>query len=138
MTPPSPYDRGHKVRVAFGNGLRADIWLEFKRRFGIDEIQEFYGATDATFSTLNRHFGLGSTGVGACGRIGPYFRRMVGTPKIVKFDVLEEKILRGKDGWCIECKPGEAGESELLTVELAGFSMADAVLSDSCWEGRDG
>jgi uncharacterized membrane protein len=66
MVPPRPTDRGHKVRVAFGNGLRADIWLDFKKRFGwllrglegwmvpdvveslrapgIEEIQEFYGS----------------------------------------------------------------------------------------------
>jgi hypothetical protein len=45
---------------------------------------------------------------------------MIGTPKIVKFDVLEEKILRGKDGWCVECGPGEAGESEFFDLVPGG------------------
>lgn len=35
---------------------------------------------------------------------------MIGSPKIVKFDVLEEQVIRGPDGFCIECAPGEAGE----------------------------
>lgn len=34
MVEPRPSDRQHKIKVVFGNGLRGDIWLEFKRRFG--------------------------------------------------------------------------------------------------------
>jgi len=30
----------------FGNGLRPQIWNEFKERFGIKRIGEFYGATE--------------------------------------------------------------------------------------------
>ena len=30
----------------FGNGLRPQIWNEFKERFGIERIGEFYGATE--------------------------------------------------------------------------------------------
>jgi acyl-CoA synthetase (AMP-forming)/AMP-acid ligase II len=31
-------DRKHNVRVAFGNGLRPDVWNRFKERFGIETI----------------------------------------------------------------------------------------------------
>ena len=44
--PARPFDRQHKVRVMFGNGLRPQIWNEFKERFGIKRIAEFYGATE--------------------------------------------------------------------------------------------
>ena len=45
--------------VALGNGLRPDIWMEFKNRFGINRIHEFYGASKAiaassTFSISTR------------------------------------------------------------------------------------
>lgn len=44
--PSRPFDRQHRVRVMFGNGLRPQIWNEFKERFGIERIGEFYGATE--------------------------------------------------------------------------------------------
>ena len=44
--PTRPFDRQHRVRVMFGNGLRPQIWNEFKERFGIERIGEFYGATE--------------------------------------------------------------------------------------------
>ena len=38
-TPPDPkIDLGHCVRVALGNGMRPDIWIDFKRRFGIPVV----------------------------------------------------------------------------------------------------
>ena len=39
-----PNDRDHKVRLAMGNGLRADVWREFVRRFGDIHINEFYAS----------------------------------------------------------------------------------------------
>jgi len=41
------------VRIAVGNGLRADIWAQFQERFGIARIGEFYGATEGNVATLN-------------------------------------------------------------------------------------
>ena len=62
----SDLDGVHKVRVAFGNGLRIDIWEEFKNRFKIPNIVEFFGATEGTGIFLN------VTGkVGAIGRMSP-------------------------------------------------------------------
>lgn len=44
--PVRPSDKQHCVRVVFGNGLRAQIWSEFKDRFNVERIGEFYGATE--------------------------------------------------------------------------------------------
>ena len=52
--PPSPEDKQHKVRVAFGNGLRPDVWPVFKERFGIDTICEFYGSTEGPAALWNK------------------------------------------------------------------------------------
>jgi len=43
--PPSPNDTNHRVRLAYGNGLRPDVWQRFRDRFGVKVIAEFYGAT---------------------------------------------------------------------------------------------
>lgn len=36
--PLSPFDAHHNVRLAFGNGLRKDIFKDFQERFKIPEI----------------------------------------------------------------------------------------------------
>lgn len=52
-TPPSPFDRAHKPLKALGNGLRPEAWHRFRRRFAVDEIYEFYGASEMNISFLN-------------------------------------------------------------------------------------
>src|ERR1700751_681907 len=41
-SPPSPKEREHHLRLTCGNGLRTDVWPQFKRRFKIPQIIEFY------------------------------------------------------------------------------------------------
>lgn len=45
-TPPKPEDTQHKLRIIFGNGLKAQIWKEFVTRFNIPRVAEFYGSTE--------------------------------------------------------------------------------------------
>lgn len=47
--PVSPDDKNHNLRLAFGNGLRPDVWNKFRDRFGVGAIAEFYGATGSSF-----------------------------------------------------------------------------------------
>ena len=60
-------DGVHKIKYAFGNGMRQDIWAEFQNRFRIPQIVEFYGATEApiAFYNLTNKFG-------SCGRSSPF------------------------------------------------------------------
>lgn len=53
--PPSPNDKGHKVRLIFGNGLRPQIWKPFVERFCVKQVGEFYGATEGN-SNLGKFF----------------------------------------------------------------------------------
>lgn len=46
-------DRAHNVTRVLGNGLRPDIWMEFKNRFGINRIHEFYGASEGNSGFVN-------------------------------------------------------------------------------------
>ncbi|MBV9548589.1 MAG: long-chain-acyl-CoA synthetase [Alphaproteobacteria bacterium] len=102
--PPSPLDRGHKIRAITGNGLSAAIWREFQSRFAIHRIVEFYGATESNVSMLN-YDGT----VGAVGRVPDYSERLLPT-RVIRFDVESEMPVRGPDGLCIECDPDEVGE----------------------------
>lgn len=47
--PTSADERRHRVRMLYGNGLRAEIWSEFIERFGV-RIGELYGSTEGTSS----------------------------------------------------------------------------------------
>jgi acyl-CoA synthetase (AMP-forming)/AMP-acid ligase II len=47
--PTSELDRAHKVKKAFGNGLRTNIWREFTERFGV-QCLEIYGASEGNCS----------------------------------------------------------------------------------------
>ncbi|MDO8321608.1 MAG: long-chain-acyl-CoA synthetase [Phenylobacterium sp.] len=102
--PPGEDDTRHKLRLAFGNGLRPDVWAEMKSRFRIPEILEFYGSTEGNVSMFNFD---GRTG--AIGRAPKWLRNRFNI-RLVQFDVEAEAPIRGTDGFCIECGPGQVGE----------------------------
>jgi acyl-CoA synthetase (AMP-forming)/AMP-acid ligase II len=51
--PPGPYDRAHRVRVMYGNGMRPDVWARFQERFNVPEVLEFFNSTEGVFSLMN-------------------------------------------------------------------------------------
>jgi len=103
-TPPSIYDKAHKVRGVIGNGLRPEIWREFQSRFNIEQIYEFYGSTEGNTSFVNM-----LNKEGAVGFISPLMKPFLPV-KIVKFDINTEQPVKNEKGNCIECSPGEVGE----------------------------
>ena len=50
---PSPMEQRNPLQRCTGNGLRPDIWMEFKQRFGLRRISEFYGASEGNSGFLN-------------------------------------------------------------------------------------
>ena len=61
--PPTPLDRAHGVRIAWGGGCPRDVWEPFATRFGV-EIRECYGMTEcSSFTTANLDGTVGSVGV---------------------------------------------------------------------------
>lgn len=55
-------DRSHSVRLAIGNGTRADVWSEFMKRFGNITIREFYGMTERNCGLINYSGKMGAVG----------------------------------------------------------------------------
>jgi fatty-acyl-CoA synthase len=100
--PASPADRDHRLRLAVGAGLRPDIWKELQQRFGIARIVEMYGATEGNISLMNRSGRPGSVG---CAH--PFQHHNL---KLARYDFERGELLRGADGFLIECAPGEVGE----------------------------
>ncbi|RAK58090.1 long-chain-acyl-CoA synthetase [Phenylobacterium deserti] len=102
--PESEAETRHKIRMAFGNGLRPDIWPVMKQRFRIPEILEFYGSTEGNVSLFNF-----DGREGAVGRVPKWLRNRFNI-RVIQFDVENEKPIRGPNGFCIECGPGQVGE----------------------------
>lgn len=98
-------ERSHRLRLAFGNGLRPDVWTEFQERFGVGEVLEFYGSTEGNVSMFNF-----DGQPGAIGRVPPYLRGNFSV-RLVKFDIEAELPVRGEDGLCMEAPAGEPGEA---------------------------
>ena len=50
---PSTQDQNHHVRMMFGNGLRPNLWQEFKSRFNVPKVMEFYGSSEGNIGFMN-------------------------------------------------------------------------------------
>ncbi|KAJ3228493.1 hypothetical protein HK099_000048 [Clydaea vesicula] len=106
-TPESTNDKNHSVRIAFGNGLRKDIWLNFKSRFNIMEIGEFYGSTEGNASMHNHQ--VGNDGIGAVGRAGP-IASIVFCSVLIEYDQENDIHPRNAKGFCKQVPYGVEGE----------------------------
>lgn len=131
--PASATDRDHAVRAMLGNGLRPEIWREFKQRFGIRCVYELYGASEANiafFNILNQ-----DCTVGLC----------PADYALVECDHASGELRRDAQGHLIRVAPGGTG---LLLGKVTRFfpydgytdpnASADKLLHDAfepgdCW-----
>ncbi len=115
--PPTPQDREHSVYKICGNGLRPEIWKEFKERFNIRRVHEHYGATEIRGMFCN-YFNLECT-------IGFNFDPYV----IVKYNIDTEEPIQNNSGYLQAVEEGEAG---LLLMKIkddttfAGYTNKEA------------
>ncbi|XP_041368916.1 long-chain fatty acid transport protein 4-like [Gigantopelta aegis] len=99
-----PEENKHKVRLMFGNGLRPQIWESFQKRFGIQHIGEFYGATEGNCNIVNFNNKIGA--VGFTTRILPFLYPVT----LIRIDEETGKYMRDRNGMCIHAEPGQPGE----------------------------
>jgi fatty-acyl-CoA synthase len=104
-TQPSAGESLHRVRLACGNGLAAEIWDAFKDRFRIPQIFEFYAATEGSVSLFNIQ---GKRG--AIGHIPGYLTHRF-SPLLVLTDIDTGEPARNEQGFCIRCASNQAGEA---------------------------
>ncbi len=103
--PPKDTDITNTVHTIMGNGLRPEIYKEFKNRFDIPKVVEFYGATEGTtgyINILNVDCTIGMS----------FFKNY-----IVKYDIENNRPVRDDDGFFVKCKTGEPG---LLLGRIGG------------------
>lgn len=104
VQPHRPSETQHKIRLMFGNGLRPQIWGKFQKRFCIEQIGEFYGATEGNCSLINMDNTPGA--VGFTTRILPALYPV----SLIKVDECTGEPVRDRYGMCVHAKPGEPGQ----------------------------
>jgi acyl-CoA synthetase (AMP-forming)/AMP-acid ligase II len=103
-------DKANSVRMAFGNGLRPDVWNKFKERFDIEIIAEFYSATEGTSGSWNyskNDFARGA--IGRNGTLGKMLLSKSWAPVVLDWDT-EAPWRDPINGFCQRVKSGEPGE----------------------------
>lgn len=102
--PEHPAERDNSLRCMIGNGLRPSIWAEFKQRFGIERITEFYASSEGNIGFTNV-FNFDNT-VGFT----------PATYAIVRYDLENDRPLRSARGFLQKADKGEPG---LLISEIS-------------------
>ena len=103
--PPSADEQRHRLRLACGNGLSAEVWRAFAERFGLAQILEFYASTEGNLTLYNVE-----GKVGAIGRQPPFLAARDAIA-LARFDFEKEEPQRGPDGFCVRCGVDEVGEA---------------------------
>ena len=119
--PPREDDSNNSVRVIIGNGLRPEIWMDFKKRFDIPTIGEFYGSSEGNggfANIMNFDCTVGFT---------------TGNYAIVRYDVDEEKPIRNERGRMKKVRKGEIG---LLLFKSEGINTFDGYTDQKATEAK--
>lgn len=114
--PQHPREREHRLRLACGNGLRADTWEKFQSRFGVAKILEFYAATEGNVALYNVE-----GKIGAVGRVPPFLSHRFPLT-LVKFDAASGAPARDAESRAIRCATNETGEA----IGRIGHGTAEA------------
>lgn len=120
--PPSELDKAHNVRAMYGNGLRPDVWIKFRERFGVDEVVEFFNSSEGVFSLVNYARGdyLASC-VGHHGAITRYLTKNTMIPVLV--DQETGAIARDpKTGFAIRQPYEKGGEMIVAVPDIKAFA----------------
>lgn len=119
--PENPEDARNPLTKMIGNGLRPDIWMEFKRRFGISEVYELYGASEGNAGFVNAFNKDCTIGFGL-------------TPHLLaQYDVDRDELVRDRAGHCVPVQQGDAG---LLLTEISDKARFDGYTDPKASENK--
>lgn len=118
---PQANDADNPIRTIVGNGLRPDIWMQFKKRFGIERIGEFYGASEGNGGFANVFNKDCTVGLGTAAVM------------LAEYDVAQDEIVRGQDGLCRAVAKGEPG---LLLIKVSDKSKFEGYTDPQATEKK--
>jgi citronellyl-CoA synthetase len=110
MQPECAEEKNNPIETMLGNGLRPDVWDQFRQRFKVNRITELYGSSEGNvgfLNFLNKDRTIGTTDASLF---------------LAKYDVDADEMIRDKAGKLVEVKKGEAG---LLLGEIDSKYLFD-------------
>jgi fatty-acyl-CoA synthase len=128
---PTADERSHRLRMCCGSGIGGDVWKEFKDRFRIPSVLEFYAPAEGTFFMYNIEQRVGSVG-----RPPPHLSRRFPVT-LVRLDGHQGEPLRNWRGHCVKVDVNEIGEA-LARVDMNGgiFGRYEGYASDEDTERK--
>jgi citronellyl-CoA synthetase len=121
MQPECAEEKNNPLQKMLGNGLRPDVWDEFKNRFGVSRICEIYGSSEGNTTFLNL--------LNKDKTIGAAISKVA----LVQYDNENDEILRDSAGHCIEVPLGEPG---LLLGEITDKTKFDGYTNPEATESK--
>jgi citronellyl-CoA synthetase len=103
MQPECVEEKDNPIKTMLGNGLRPDVWDQFRQRFKVNRITEIYGASEGNVTFINL-LNKDST-------IGTSDANLI----LAKYDVDLDEMIRDSKGDLVEVAKGDAG---LLLAEI--------------------
>jgi citronellyl-CoA synthetase len=119
--PEQSNDADNPIVKTVGNGLRPDIWMDFKKRFNIERIGEFYGASEGNSGFVNALNKDCTVGMGVAPMV------------LAAYDVANDKVMRDDKGMLI---PVETGEPGLLLIEITEKTHFEGYTSDAATNSK--
>ncbi|OQR73578.1 long-chain fatty acid transport protein 4-like [Tropilaelaps mercedesae] len=145
IQPERQTDKQHRIRLMFGNGLRPQIWADFKARFGIEHIREMYGSTEGNTNLINTDDTVGSIGfLPTFCRHYPLLAPLIFNLEIIKVDPQTGVPVRAKNGRCIRVGPNDPGEviariKRKALIRFDGYTddaaTSNKIYKDVFWKG---
>lgn len=124
-------DRGHKLRVVFGNGMRSNLYQAFQQRFAIPWICEVYGTSEGNAQIINLDGKAGSCGF-LTRALPNFLMKRVYPVALIRVHEETGEPVRTADGLCILCQPNETGmfigmiDNRKATRAFDGYSSREA------------
>ena len=123
LTPEQPeYEKKHKVRKMYGNGLKPQIWSKFRERFQVKHIVELYGATEGNILLVNMDGTIGAVG------FIPLLIKDIMPAQLVKYDKENNnEPVRNEHGFCLKCDFNEPGlligkiSDKISSTQFSGY-----------------
>jgi len=108
--PPSEEDGHHTLKKMLGLGLKKNIWNEFKSRFNIEHIFEYFSSTEGYGPIVNVDEKPGMIG-----------RNNIEVHELAKVNPETNEFYKDENGYYNKCKPGEIGMSLMKIVDIDNF-----------------
>jgi citronellyl-CoA synthetase len=121
MQPVCPEEQNNPLQKMLGNGLRPDVWDEFKNRFGVERICEIYGSSEGNVTfvkLLNKDKTIGAS---------------ISHVALVQYDTPNDAIVRDSEGRCIEVPFGEPG---LLVAKIGPNAEFDGYTNPEATQSK--